>query len=94
MEPWIRSTALCAIAGCLLLATPPAHARQRWTAAEADGWYARQPWLVGANYIPASAINQLEMWQAGSFDPHRIDVELHAPRLARLKERLASLHTL
>ena len=30
----------------------------------ARDWYARQPWLVGSNYNPASAINQLEMWQA------------------------------
>ena len=32
-----------------------------------------QPWLVGANYVPASAINELEMWQADTFDPKRID---------------------
>jgi len=49
---------------------------QRWTAARANEWYARQPWLVGGNYIPASAINQLEMWQAGTFDSPRIDREL------------------
>ena len=35
-----------------------------------------QPWLVGANYTPANAINQLEMWQADTFDPARIDREL------------------
>ena len=35
-----------------------------------------QPWLVGSNYIPANAINQLEMWQAETFDPKRIDTEL------------------
>ena len=43
---------------------------------KARDWYARQPWLVGSNYNPASAINQLEMWQADSFDPKRIDLEL------------------
>ena len=37
---------------------------------------AKQPWLVGSNYIPATAINELEMWQADSFDPQRIDLEL------------------
>ena len=31
---------------------------------------------MGANYIPANAINQLEMWQAASFDPATIDKEL------------------
>jgi hypothetical protein len=31
---------------------------------------------VGSDYIPATAINELEMWQAESFDPKRIDLEL------------------
>ena len=31
---------------------------------------------MGSNYIPASAINELEMWQADTFDPRRIDLEL------------------
>ena len=49
---------------------------QRWSEQQARDWYAKQPWLVGSNYNPASAINQLEMWQADSFDPKRIDLEL------------------
>ena len=49
---------------------------QRWSAGKAHDWYRKQPWLVGANYIPATAINQLEMWQAESFDPARTDQEL------------------
>lgn len=49
---------------------------QRWTEAKANAWYHKQPWLVGANYIPATAINELEMWQADTFDPARIDTEL------------------
>lgn len=48
----------------------------RWPLQKAEQWYARQPWLVGSNYIPATAINQLEMWQADTFDPKRIDLEL------------------
>jgi hypothetical protein len=51
---------------------PPA----RWIEKHANDWYAQQPWLVGSNYIPASAINELEMWQADTFDPQRIDTEL------------------
>ncbi|PCD04620.1 1,4-beta-xylanase [Sphingomonas spermidinifaciens] len=54
----------------------PAAARERWTEAEAKAWYDRQPWLVGANYAPASAINQLEMWQADTWNPAEIDREL------------------
>lgn len=48
----------------------------RWTAASAQAWYDAQPWLVGANFIPSTAINQLEMWQADTFDPETIDREL------------------
>src|SRR3954452_15727606 len=51
-------------------------ASARWSEAKAQQWYAAQPWLVGANFIPADAINQLEMWQAESFDPQEIDKEL------------------
>src|SRR6476660_6762124 len=49
---------------------------ERWSEQQARDWYAKQPWLVGSNYNTASAINQLEMWQADSFDPKRIDLEL------------------
>lgn len=48
----------------------------RWTEERARTWYEQQPWLVGSNYIPEDAINQLEMWQAESFNPSQIDKEL------------------
>ena len=60
----------------LLLVVTSIAAQARWSEQQARDWYAKQPWLVGANYNPASAINQLEMWQADSFDPKRIDLEL------------------
>ncbi|HEY8670273.1 MAG TPA: hypothetical protein VIL63_05510, partial [Terriglobales bacterium] len=41
---------------------------KRWQEKKANDWYAGQPWRVGSNYIPAYAINQLEMWQADTFD--------------------------
>ena len=50
--------------------------QEKWSEQQARDWYAKQPWLLGSNYNPASAINQLEMWQADSFDPKRIDLEL------------------
>jgi hypothetical protein len=53
-----------------------AQTSQRWSEDKANSWYKQQPWLVGANYIPASAINELEMWQADTFDPKQIDKEL------------------
>ncbi|MFO0919724.1 MAG: hypothetical protein U0872_15610 [Planctomycetaceae bacterium] len=59
-----------------LVCAVPAAAREPWTAAQANAWYARQPWLVGCNFAPSTAINQLEMWQAETFDPKTIDREL------------------
>lgn len=48
----------------------------RWTVEQANRWYQAQPWLVGCNFVPSSAINQLEMWQSDTFDPVTIDREL------------------
>ena len=71
---------LLLIGAVLALAMPaqhlPTQARERWTPAQAKDWYGQQKWLVGSNYIPADAINQLEMWQQASFDPAQIDKEL------------------
>jgi hypothetical protein len=49
---------------------------RQWTPAEARAWQSTQPWLVGCNFIPSTAINQLEMWQAETWDPATIDREL------------------
>jgi hypothetical protein len=49
---------------------------ERWSEEKANAWYAQQPWLVGANYIPSNAINQLEMFQSATFDPAINDREL------------------
>ena len=48
----------------------------RWPEAKAAEWSEQNGWLVGCNYIPRNAINQLEMWQAETFDPACIDEEL------------------
>ena len=49
---------------------------QMWSEAKAWDWYNDQPWMVGFNYLPSTACNQLEMWQADTFDPETIDREL------------------
>ncbi len=66
------------IAVCMALVVPAGHAApaRRWARSRADAWYAQQPWVVGSNYVPSDAINELEMWQAATFDPQRIDQEL------------------
>jgi hypothetical protein len=48
----------------------------RWTPERANAWYAAQPWLVGSNFVPSDAINQLEMFQAATFNPALNDKEL------------------
>lgn len=68
MNKWILAVAFT-------LNIPAAQPRV-WSAATANQWYEKQSWLVGSNYIPATAINELEMWQADTFDPKQIDKEL------------------
>lgn len=53
-----------------------AHAGERWPEARAREWFDTQPWLVGANFVPSTAINPIEMWQVDTFDPQTIDREL------------------
>ena len=66
----------------------------RWTEQAANDWYANQPWLVGSNYIPSTAINELEMWQASTFDPQRIDTELGWAQSLGLNTMRVFLHDL
>ena len=47
-----------------------------WTINEAQKWNKETGWLRGANFSPSNAINQLEMWQAETFDTVTIDREL------------------
>jgi|SRR6187402_249892 len=65
----------------LLLATPCISASaqtisERWSTAQANAWYEKQPWLVGANYVPSDAINEMEMFQSATFNPALNDKEL------------------
>jgi hypothetical protein len=59
-----------------IVAANPVNAGEQWTPAEANAWYDQKPWLVGCNFLPSTAINQLEMWQAETFDASTIDREL------------------
>jgi len=53
-----------------------ANAQAQWTREHAQAWAQTTGWLVGSNFAPSTAINQLEMWQAATFDPQTIDREL------------------
>ena len=48
----------------------------RWSREKANDWHSQQPWLVGCNFIPSTAINQLEMFQEETFDLETINREL------------------
>ena len=48
-----------------------------WSTQRASDWYNKNGWIVGCNYVPATAVNQLEMWQSATFDPLVIDRELN-----------------
>ncbi len=65
-----------------------------WAPDKINGWYAAQRWLLGSNYVPASAVNQLEMWQADSFDPSRIDRELGWAQKLGMNTQRVFLHDL
>jgi endo-1,4-beta-mannosidase len=47
-----------------------------WSIEKANAWYSEYQWINGADFLPSTAINQLEMWQADSFDPATIEKEL------------------
>lgn len=48
----------------------------QWSKKQAQKWYASHAWQRGANFIPSTAINQLEMWQAATFDTATISRDL------------------
>lgn len=69
---WVALLSLCTACGDAGVGG----GRPQWTPERAAAWYQAQPWLVGANFIPSTASNQLEMWQAATFDEATIDREL------------------
>lgn len=72
----MKNASLAAVVLVASLAHSVSLAEARWSSEKANAWYQKQPWLVGANFVPSTAINQLEMWQADTFDPATIDREL------------------
>jgi hypothetical protein len=59
-----------------VLANAATTGRELWSTTQAKDWGERTGWLVGSNFIPSTAINELEMWQADTFDLPTIDREL------------------
>lgn len=85
------------LAGTAALAKMPRSAAveaSQWSADRAHSWYQAQGWLVGANYVTSTAVNQLEMFQADTFDPGRIDTELGWAQLCGFNTVRVFLHDL
>jgi hypothetical protein len=88
----LRSSALALV--ICLASSLFAENQQRWTEQQANAWYAQQPWLVGSDYLPYNAVNELEMWQADTFDPKRIDLELGWAQTIGMNTMRVFLHDL
>ena len=73
-------SAVLRLRAALLLLLPLCRAgaqdRPTWSRERARAWGDSTGWLVGSNFVPSTASNQLEMWQAATFDPQTIDREL------------------
>ena len=89
---WLSSFTV-ALLWCISLSAAAA-ANGQWSRARSNLWYSRQPWLVGSNFIPSSAINQLEMWQSDTFDLPTIDRELGWAQALGMNTMRVFLHNL
>ncbi len=75
----LRGAGVCATACATGMAPLRALALEpdgRWPVDRAQAWWRNQPWRVGCSYIPANAVNAIEMWQAPTFCPPIIAREL------------------
>lgn len=78
----------------LITASGYSQQEQRWSLEKANQWYEQNDWIVGANFVPSSAINQLEMWQEDTFDPEVIDRELSYAEEIGMNTMRVYLHSL
>lgn len=67
---------LIAICSLIYVSIQAQSEQKVWSKEKASEWYRHWGWLRGCDFIPSTAINQLEMWQSESFDPVTIDREL------------------
>jgi len=65
-----------------------------WSKEKAWVWYKKHPWINGSNFIPSTAVNQLEMWQEESFDPETLDKELSYAEGLGMNTMRVFLHSL
>jgi hypothetical protein len=90
----VRVVLLTSLFLALPLGARSADAPRQWSAKSANAWYAKQAWLVGSNFAPSTAINELEMWQADTFDLPTIDRELTLAESLGMNTMRVFLHNL
>jgi len=74
--------------------SPVAAVPGRWSTDRITDWYGLLPWLVGANYLPSNKINQIDMWQASTWDPDVIGREFDLARDTGFNTMRVFLHPL
>ncbi|MDV3777994.1 1,4-beta-xylanase [Elizabethkingia anophelis] len=79
---------------CLLFTFGLYSAQEIWTRKKANTWYNKQAWLTGSNYLPSSAINQLEMFQESTFNTTIIEKELTIAKSLGFNTMRVFLHDL
>ncbi|WP_205461732.1 glycoside hydrolase 5 family protein [Mangrovibacterium lignilyticum] len=72
----VIAVALMLMIACQSKTEKKAVEKNRWTAEQAKAWGEENGWLRGSNFNPSIAINQLETWQAETFDTATINREL------------------
>jgi hypothetical protein len=88
------TTAILTLFFLAALPTSAEYVNAQWSAQHANDWYAKTPWLVGSNFAPSTAINELEMWQADTFDLPTIDRELGWAQSIGMNTMRVFLHNL
>jgi hypothetical protein len=66
----------------------------RWSEEKAWQWQQKVGWLRGCNYVPRTAVNTIEMWQAETFDEETIEQELGWAQAVCLNSVRVFLHYL
>ena len=74
--------------------TPTSQLNQRWSEERAWDWKEENGWMVGTNFNPSTAINQLEFWQEDTYDPETIERELEWSAELGMNSHRVYLHNL
>jgi hypothetical protein len=69
--------AIVSIVSCRQEPLAEQHSSAVWSKQKAKDWHEKQGWVSGCNFQPSSAINQIEMWSAETFDTVTINKELY-----------------